>query len=610
MNKRIGNNINSNKAPLHPRNGKKMELQGSQSRTAEKTMANRRCSARERKLALLQDVDNLKKKLRHEENVHRALQRAMNRPLGALPRLPPYLPQYTLELLAEVAVLEEEVVRLEEQVVNFRQGLYQEAVYISSRRSPENSTPSSNEFSMRSSKRRHSRSSSQSEVNLGSFAARPSPSLPRCASSRKFLSPDIVSERLTNGKEPKNEPHLGLENGLGKENQTSPNSYKDKIKPEKKLLVIGTPVKSRPESIVKNVNPLKMQCRIVEQAQESSSGSSDDRIVDIDSEANRTSENILKCLINIFVRLSSSKGKTMDLESFSSLATKTFSENNAESDFRDPYCIFSEINKRDIGTYKHLYSIEARSVDVKRKSNASFLIRRLKILFDKLASVKLDGLSHHQKLAFWINIYNSCIMNAFLEHGVPETPDMILVQMQKASLSILLYNYLIATINVGGNVLNALMIEHLILRLPYHLKYTCSKSAKNGEGKVCRTLGLEWSEPLVTFALSCGSWSSPAVRVYTASQIETELETAKRDYLQAAVGISATNKLIIPKLLDWYLLDFAKDLDALLDWVCLQLPDELRNGAIKCLESKGKEPLSKLVQVMPYNFSFRYLVCR
>lgn len=40
--------------------------------------------------------------------------------------------EQTLELLAEVAVLEEEVVRLEEQVVNFRQDLYHEAVYISS----------------------------------------------------------------------------------------------------------------------------------------------------------------------------------------------------------------------------------------------------------------------------------------------------------------------------------------------------------------------------------------------------------------------------------------------------------------------------------------------
>ena len=36
----------------------------------------------------------------------------------------------TLELLAEVAVLEEEVVRLEEQVVNFRQGLYQDVIWL------------------------------------------------------------------------------------------------------------------------------------------------------------------------------------------------------------------------------------------------------------------------------------------------------------------------------------------------------------------------------------------------------------------------------------------------------------------------------------------------
>lgn len=37
-----------------------------------------------------------------------------------------------MELLAEVAVLEEEVVRLEEQILVFRKGLYQEAVNISS----------------------------------------------------------------------------------------------------------------------------------------------------------------------------------------------------------------------------------------------------------------------------------------------------------------------------------------------------------------------------------------------------------------------------------------------------------------------------------------------
>lgn len=97
------------------------------------------------------------------------------------------------------------------------------------------------------------------------------------------------------------------------------------------------------------------------------------------------------------------------------------------------------------------------------------------------------------------------------------------------------------------------------------------------------------------------------VRVYTASKVENELDVAKREYLQAAVGIS-TRKFAIPKLLDWYLLDFAKDLESLLDWICLQLPSELGKEAIKCLDRGKMEPHSQFVQIMPYEFSFRYLL--
>ena len=97
------------------------------------------------------------------------------------------------------------------------------------------------------------------------------------------------------------------------------------------------------------------------------------------------------------------------------------------------------------------------------------------------------------------------------------------------------------------------------------------------------------------------------MRVYTASQVENELETAKRDYLQAAVGVSAPNKLAIPKLLDWYLLDFAKDVESLMDWICLQLPSELRNDAVKCLEIGRRSVIPQPIQVLPYEFKFRYL---
>lgn len=99
------------------------------------------------------------------------------------------------------------------------------------------------------------------------------------------------------------------------------------------------------------------------------------------------------------------------------------------------------------------------------------------------------------------------------------------------------------------------------------------------------------------------------VRIYTAVDVENELDMAKREYLQASIGIcTTTNIFAIPKLLDWYLLDFAKDLESLLDWICLQLPSELGKEALQCLERAKPESLSKFVQVVPYDFSFRYLL--
>ncbi|KAI8542182.1 hypothetical protein RHMOL_Rhmol08G0118900 [Rhododendron molle] len=589
-----------------------MEAKGSRAQGTQRATANRRKINRERTLALLEDVDKLKKKLRHEENVHRALERAFNRPLGALPRLPPYLPPYTLELLAEVAVLEEEVVRLEEQVVNFRQGLYQEAVHTTPRRNAENSVDLCEELSARSSKQEESQCLSQNDANSGLYGTQTCRLLSRSASSRKLFSSKPVfdkishcSNRTMHSEQALEKPNTSLEDGRGKENRSCPNSAKDKNDkqpPEQRTCSFKTSAKRTPINTTEKCTDspkLQLDCRLVdrERAQESSVRSCDVGVVEVCSTANKISEDVLKCLSSIFLRLSTSKNKSIGSKSIPSLVYLSH-ENHQDTDFRDPYSFCLEFRKREIGPYKHLFSIESGTIDLNRKANASFLVHRLKLLLGKLSSVKLEGLTHQQKLAFWINTYNSCMMNTFLEQGIPETPEMVVRLMQKA------------TITVGGHLLNAITIEHFILRLPYHLEYTCPKLARNKEVKARSIFGLEWSEPLVTFALSCGSWSSPAVRVYTASRVEDELEAAKRDYLQAAVGISTTNKLIIPKLLDWYLLDFAKDLEALLDWVCLQLPDDLRNEMVKCLEVKGREPLSQLVHVTPYNFSFRYLIHR
>ncbi|CAH1421067.1 unnamed protein product [Lactuca virosa] len=568
-----------------------MEIQRHKSTPPGKPILNRRLTRRERKLALLEDVDKLKKKLRQEENVHRALERAFSRRLGTLPHLPPYLPPQTLELLAEVAVLEEEVVRLEEEVVNFRQGLYQEAVYLSSRISIGNSDndPSEEQSSKTTTFKQNDESkSSISQIEVEFEASKPPQhkplnSLLRSGSCRSSYSHRIGSDFLNRVVDTADLKKL--DSSIGDDS----------------VLVKRSP-QNKPEIVEKRTPKPQNRLMDQERAQEScSSSSSSDRIMEAESECNKISENVLNCLIGIFLRLSKLKAKTMDAEAFSNLMTLDLTGVDRGPGFRDPYGVCLKSRKRDIGPYKDLFAIESGSIDFKKKKNASLLIRRLKLLLEKLASVNLEGLmTHQQKLAFWINVYNICMMNAYLEHGMPESPEMMPTLMQKA------------TINTGGYLLNAVTIEHFILRLPYRFKLSYPKSPKKDETEIRDKFGLEWSEPLVTFALCSGTWSSPAVRVYTASQVENELSTSKREYLQASFGITKTNKLIIPKMLDWYLLDFAKDLEALMDWVCLQLPSELRKQALMCLEKRGRgiEPLANKVQVMDYDYKFRYLIQR
>jgi len=40
-----------------------------------------------------------------------------------------------------------------------------------------------------------------------------------------------------------------------------------------------------------------------------------------------------------------------------------------------------------------------------------YLPKKIRALLRKLSSVDLVGLSHQQRLAFWINTYRSCMMN-------------------------------------------------------------------------------------------------------------------------------------------------------------------------------------------------------
>ncbi|KAG8053454.1 hypothetical protein GUJ93_ZPchr0001g31718 [Zizania palustris] len=260
-----------------------------------------------------------------------------------------------------------------------------------------------------------------------------------------------------------------------------------------------------------------------------------------------------------------------------------------------------EIGCRDLG--RHVEFTKS-SLDVSRISSCLVDIKNLRVLMQRLCTVDPSFLTNRQKLAFWINIYNFCIMHAYLQHGLPPSPDKLLGLLDQAS------------VNVGGTVLSVLSIEHLILR---H-----SPEGKQGimdekERDLQLSYGLGYPEPNVVFALCRGSHSSPALRVYTAEDVSNELERAKVEYLESSVRAASKKKVVVPKLLHWHMRDFADDVASLLEWVYSQLPGgrsgsgsgsgQLKRTIRELLSAAGgKTAAAKAVEVEPYSAEFRYLL--
>ncbi|XP_028792688.1 uncharacterized protein LOC114748455 isoform X2 [Neltuma alba] len=316
--------------------------------------------------------------------------------------------------------------------------------------------------------------------------------------------------------------------------------------------------------------------------------------------ANALSEELLKCLIGIFLELNDTSWDrkepdagapklTLSCMKSTGFACKTpsfLSDPYVLS--TDPYGISSDSDclARDVGPYKEFIHITSSSLHIDRFSQCLPAFGKLRVLINKLCEVDLNFLTNNQKLAFWINIYNACIMNAFLEQGMPSTEDEVSEVMTKAE------------INVGGMVLNALAIEHLILRHPGESK---QRGADEKAMVVRDAYGLGYPEANVTFGLCRGTWSSPALRVYSGEEVGQELERAKAEYLEAAVGLRmrSKRKMIVPELLERQMLDFADDMESLVEWIYCHLP---------LLSSSLKSTPCFPIQIQPYRSHFRYLL--
>ncbi|KAK7816184.1 hypothetical protein CFP56_000638, partial [Quercus suber] len=322
---------------------------------------------------------------------------------------------------------------------------------------------------------------------------------------------------------------------------------------------------------------------------------------------------------------------------------KNFSSFN--SNFDNPFHV--EGSKEFSGPYCTMAKVQLICRDRQKLREIEYMLRRFRSLVSQLEEVDPRKMKHEEKLAFWINVHNALIMHAFLVYGIP--------QNNLKRMSVLLK----AAYNIGGHTISVDMIQSSILgcRLPrpgqtkfkvgdarkaYAIEHPepllhfalCSGSysdpavdpypdswlwllfsskTKFKVGDARKAYAIEHPEPLLHFALCSGSYSDPAVdpypdsvRIYTSKRVFEELEVAKEEYIQSTFSIRKDQKILLPKIVESFAKDSGLCSGDLVQMIEHFVPDTQRKSIQQCQHKRTW----KGIEWTPHSFTFRYMLSK
>lgn len=162
-----------------------------------------------------------------------------------------------------------------------------------------------------------------------------------------------------------------------------------------------------------------------------------------------------------------------------------------------------------------------------------------------LAHLDLSHLhTQHEKLAFWINLYNALTVHGIIALDIRES-----VREQRDFFKTVAYQ-------VGEYSFSLDDIEHGILRRNQKRHLFARPVFKTGDARL--QFLLETPEPRIHFTLVCGSKSCPPIGTYQVERIEQQLEMAAGSFINSEnvqVDIEA-GRLGLSKIFQWYGKDF------------------------------------------------------
>ena len=171
--------------------------------------------------------------------------------------------------------------------------------------------------------------------------------------------------------------------------------------------------------------------------------------------------------------------------------------------------------------------------------------RRYRVLTNGLRSFDLDLLvGRKEKLAFWVNLYNTVVVDAVValgvKHSVQEIPEF----------------FHRVCYRIGPHRFTPDAIEHGILRANARPRFWPLRPF--GPRDPRKAFSLTPMDPRVHFALVCGSRSCAPIDAYDAEHIDAQLEAASRSFVNSSevLVVPEEGRLVLSKIFRWYEADF------------------------------------------------------
>ncbi|XP_021896587.1 uncharacterized protein LOC110813666 isoform X1 [Carica papaya] len=327
---------------------------------------------------------------------------------------------------------------------------------------------------------------------------------------------------------------------------------------------------------------------------------------------NWLSEEMVKCISTIYCELADPPLMNQDYlpSPVSCSSSMEMLSSQDQGDFRNQeWGNFSSFNsdfdhsfqngdsKEFGGSYSLMAKVQGIQSESQETKDMKYKLRRYRSLVYRLEEVNPKIMKHEEKLAFWINVHNALVMHAFLVYGIPNN------NLRRTSL------ILKAAYNVGGQTVNVDVIQSSILRcrMPrpgQWLRLLLPSKPKLKAGDARKAFAIQHPEPLLHFALCTGCYSDPALRIYTPTRIRQELEAARGEYIQSNISLSKDQKILLPKIVE----SFAKDSNLCIVGLLEMIEHDMPHSLKKKIQQSQHRKSGKAIEWIPHNFVFRYLL--